>query len=181
MHNDVSFYNALKHAEGVPGIGRALSKISPFVSMIEILKQKSSSPEYSLEDLINEVLDATGYVEELRSEDTEDAQARVENINELINKAVAYETNCEDIPTLSGFLEEVALVADIDSLEDSNDVIILMTLHSAKGLEFPYVYLCGMEDGLFPSYMSINGDDPTEVEEERRLAYVGITRAMKQL
>lgn len=181
ISNDISFYNALKHAEGVPGIGRALSKISPFVSMIEILKQKSNTPGYSLEDLIQEVLDATGYVEDLKNEDSEEAEARIENINELINKAVAYEANCEDIPTLSGFLEEVALVADIDSLEESSDFIVLMTLHSAKGLEFPYVYLCGMEDGLFPSYMSISGDDPTEVEEERRLCYVGITRAMTEL
>lgn len=181
LHNDISFYTALRHAESVPGMSRALSKISPFVSMIEILKQKSADPTYSIEDLVNEVLEATGYLAELEAEDTEEANNRIENIQELINKVVAYEANCEDIPTLGGFLEEVALVADIDNVEESNDVVILMTLHSAKGLEFPYVYLCGMEDGLFPSYMSINGDDPTEVEEERRLAYVGITRAMKEL
>ncbi len=181
LTNEISFYTALKHAESIPGLSRALNKLSPFVSMIEILKQKAHSPGCSLSDLYDEVLEATGYLEELEKEGTEEAQGRIENIDELRNKIIAYEANSEDLPTLDGFLEEVALVADIDSLEESNDVVILMTLHSAKGLEFPYVYLAGMEDGLFPSYMSINGDDPTEVEEERRLCYVGITRAMKEL
>ena len=181
ISNGIGFYDALRHAESVPGLSRAVSKISPFVSMIEILKQKSQDPRYSLEDLLNEVLEATGYLAELEAEDTEEAKGRIENIEELINKVIAYEANCDDLPTLSGFLEEVALVADIDNLEESTDVVVLMTLHSAKGLEFPQVYLCGMEDGLFPSYMSINGDDPTELEEERRLCYVGITRAMKEL
>lgn len=179
--NGMSFYEALKHAESIPGLGRGTSKISPFVSLIEILKSKMAKPEYSLEDLINEVLEATGYLSELEAEDTEESQARIENINELINKVVAYEKTAEEEPTLSGFLEEVALVADIDNLEDSNNVVVLMTLHSAKGLEFPYVYLCGMEEGIFPSYMCINSDDPTDIEEERRLCYVGITRAMKRL
>ncbi len=179
--NGMSFYEALKHAESIPGLGRGTSKISPFVSLIEILKSKMAKPEYSLEDLINEVLEATGYLSELEAEDTEESQARIENINELINKVVAYEKTTEEEPTLSGFLEEVALVADIDNLEDSNNVVVLMTLHSAKGLEFPYVYLCGMEEGIFPSYMCINSDDPTDIEEERRLCYVGITRAMKRL
>lgn len=179
--NGMSFYEALKHAESIPGLGRGTSKISPFVSLIEILKSKMAKPEYSLEDLINEVLEATGYLSELEAEDTEESQARIENINELINKVVAYEKAAEEEPTLSGFLEEVALVADIDNLEDSNNVVVLMTLHSAKGLEFPYVYLCGMEEGIFPSYMCINSDDPTDIEEERRLCYVGITRAMKRL
>ncbi len=181
ISNGIGFYDALRHAESVPGLSRAVSKISPFVSMIEILKQKSQDPRYSLEDLLNEVLEATGYLAELEAEDTDEAKGRIENIEELINKVIAYEANCDDLPTLSGFLEEVALVADIDNLEESTDVVVLMTLHSAKGLEFPQVYLCGMEDGLFPSYMSINGDDPTELEEERRLCYVGITRAMKEL
>ena len=93
-----------------------------------------------------------------------------------------YEESCEDeMPTLSGFLEEVALVADIDSLDENSDYVVLMTLHSAKGLEFPNVYLVGMEDGIFPSYMTMMADDPTEIEEERRLCYVGITRAMDNL
>lgn len=181
IYNTISFYEALKHADSIPSLGRGAAKISPFVSLIEVLKSKLKDPSYSLEDLINEVLEATGYLSELEAEGTEEAQSRIENINELINKVVAYEKNAEEEPTLSGFLEEVALVADIDNLEDSNNVVVLMTLHAAKGLEFPYVYLCGMEEGIFPSYMSINSDDPTDVEEERRLCYVGITRAMKRL
>lgn len=180
-NNDLSFYDALRHADYIPGIGRGVSKIMPFVSMIESLKSKISSPTYSLEDLVNEIIDATGYVRELEEEGTEEAEDRINNINELINKLVEYEKNADEEPTLSGFLEEVALVADIDNLKESNNMVVLMTLHSAKGLEFPYVYLCGMEDGIFPSYMSITADDPTEIEEERRLCYVGITRAMKRL
>ena len=97
-----------------------------------------------------------------------------------MNKIIAFEED-NDEASLSEFLEEVSLVADIDNLESSNEKVVLMTLHSAKGLEFPYVYLAGMEDGLFPSYMTIVSDDALEVEEERRLAYVGITRAMKHL
>lgn len=181
QQNGLSFYQSLKQADSVPGTTRAASKISSFVSMIEVLKSKLNDPNYSLEDLLDEILESTGYIEELKEEGTEEAEGRIDNINELKNKLVAYESNCDEIPTLSGFLEEVALVADIDNLEQGSDVIVLMTLHSAKGLEFPYVYLCGMEDGIFPSYMSINGDDPTEIEEERRLCYVGITRAMKHL
>lgn len=181
QNNDISFYDALRHAEYIPSLGRGSSKISPFVSLIEILKSHLASPDYSLEDLMTEIIEATGYVAELEAEETEEAQGRIDNINELINKVVSFEKNAMEPPTLSQFLEEVALVADIDSLEESNNVVVLMTLHSAKGLEFPYVYLCGMEDGVFPSYMCITADDPTEVEEERRLCYVGITRAMKKL
>ncbi|WP_310603900.1 ATP-dependent helicase [Anaerosporobacter sp.] len=177
----MSFYAALKRAESIPGLGRGMSKISPFVSLIEVLKSKMANPEYSLEDLINEILEATGYLSELEAEDTEESQARIENINELINKVVSYEKSAQEEPSLSGFLEEVALVADIDNLEESNNVVVLMTLHAAKGLEFPYVYLCGMEEGVFPSYMCISSDDPTDIEEERRLCYVGITRAMTKL
>lgn len=102
----------------------------------------------------------------------------------MINKIVSYEESCrqkEETPTLSGFLEEVALIADIDNLNESDKQVMLMTLHSAKGLEFPIVYMTGMEDGLFPSYMTIVSDDPAEIEEERRLCYVGITRAEKML
>ena len=121
-------------------------------------------------------------MKELESEGTDEAEARIENIDELLSKVVAYEEG-EEQPTLSGFLEEVALVADIDSVGEENDYVVLMTLHSAKGLEFPKVFLAGMEDGLFPSYMSITSDNASSEleEEERRLAYVGITRAMKEL
>jgi len=179
--NNLSFYEALKHSDYIPTLGTA-SKISPFVSLIEILKSKLSSTEYSLTDLFDEILEATGYMEDLESQNIDDAEDRIENIGELKSKIAAYVENAEEEPTLSGFLEEVALVSDIDNLNEDNNQVILMTLHSAKGLEFPYVYLCGMEEGIFPSYMSIHADDPeSEIEEERRLCYVGITRAMKRL
>ena len=181
IQNNISFYKALLQASNIPGIGRGVSKIESFVGLIEVLKGKLNSPDYSLEDLINEIIEATGYVKELEDEDTVEANSRIENIEELINKIISFEKNAEEEPTLSAFLEEVALVADIDNLEDSTNVVVLMTLHSAKGLEFPYVYLCGMEDGVFPSYMTITSDDPSEIEEERRLCYVGITRAKKVL
>ena len=127
-------------------------------------------------------MDYTGYVEELKEEGNEEAEARIENIDELLSKIATYEESCEDsMPTLSGFLEEVVLVADIDSLDESSDYVVLMTLHSAKGLEFPEVYLAGMEDGIFPSYMTLTAEDTEELEEERRLCYVGITRAMENL
>lgn len=175
---DLSFYNALKLADDIPSLGRAGVKIKPFVTLIQSIRSKL---EYlSVSQILQEVIDETRYVEELKAEDTEEARARIENIDELISKAVAYEESAE-VPSLSGFLEEVALVADIDSLQEGNDYVVLMTLHSAKGLEFPNVYLAGMEEGLFPSYMTIVSDDPMEIEEERRLCYVGITRAMTEL
>ncbi|MEE1247921.1 MAG: DNA helicase PcrA [Lachnospiraceae bacterium] len=179
IEKEINFYTALKMAEDIPSLGRSAAKIKPFVTFIQAMRSKLEflSPSQILEDIIEE----TGYVTELEAEDTDEARARIENINELISKVVSYEEN-EENPTLSGFLEEVALVADIDSLDDESDYVVLMTLHSAKGLEFPQVYLAGMEDGLFPSYMSIASDNPTEeIEEERRLCYVGITRAKENL
>lgn len=181
LRNEMSFYDSLKHAQSIPGLGRGTSKIEPFVSFIEVLKSKLHNPDYSIEELLNEILEATGYERDLEAEDTDEARGRLENIDELRNKIIAFEANAEEAPTLSGFLEEVALVADIDNLDDSTNVVVLMTLHSAKGLEFPYVYLSGMEDGIFPSYMTITSDDHMEMEEERRLCYVGITRAKKKL
>lgn len=175
----ISFFEALESAGEVPGLGKALLKIQPFVHLIHELRLKLA--DISLEQLMEEILEQTGYAQELKDEGTEEADARLENIDELISKIVTYEEGAEH-PDLSEFLEEVALVADIDSLEDSDNRVLLMTLHSAKGLEFPCVYLAGMEDGIFPSYMSIAADNPTEeIEEERRLCYVGITRAMKEL
>ena len=178
----LTFYEALRHAESIPGLGRSTSKIVSFVSFIEAIKSNLSKENYSLKDLLEEIIEATGYTKELEESDDESAEDRIGNINELINKIAAYEEDSAEQPTLSGFLEEVALVADIDNLEEENNYVVLMTLHSAKGLEFPYVYLCGMEEGIFPSYMSISADNPElEIEEERRLCYVGITRAKKQL
>lgn len=179
MERGIGFYEALQTAYMIPGIGRSVSKLDSFTSLIEYLKDKAKS--MSISDLLQEILDMTGYIEDLKAEGEIESAARIENIDELMNKIVAYEENCEEKPTLSGFLEEVALVADIDSLEEDSDYVVLMTLHSAKGLEFPEVYLTGLEDGLFPSYMSIDSDDPTEIEEERRLCYVGITRARENL
>ena len=176
---DISFFEALEEAGEIPGLGKAALKIQPFVHLIH--EMRLSLADMSMQDLIQAILDKTGYAEDLKNEDTDESEARLENIDEFINKAVTYEEGAEE-PNLSGFLEEVALVADIDSVEDGDNRVLLMTLHSAKGLEFPYVFLAGMEDGLFPSYMSIAADDPTEeIEEERRLCYVGITRAMKEL
>lgn len=178
--HEIPFYTALRQASDIPGLGKAAEKIRPFVLFIQSMRAKLDNG-YSLTQLILEIIETTGYVEELEAEGTEEAQARIENIDELISKISSYEEG-EENPTLSGFLEEVALVADIDSLDENSDYVVLMTLHSAKGLEFPNVYLAGMEDGLFPSYMSITSDDATnELEEERRLAYVGITRAKERL
>ena len=178
----ISFYEALLAPEMIPGVGRSASKLDSFAALIEYFKGQAEKE--SLTDLLNEILDMTGYAQNLEADDEIDAESRLQNIEELLNKAAAYEEDCEDRgekATLSGFLEEVALVADIDSLEEDQDYVVLMTLHSAKGLEFPHVYLAGMEDGLFPSYMTITGDDPEELEEERRLCYVGITRAEQKL
>lgn len=178
----ISFYEALLAPEMIPGAGRSASKLDSFAALIEYFKGQAEKE--SLTDLLNEILDMTGYAQNLEADDEIDAESRLQNIEELLNKAAAYEEDCEDRgekAALSGFLEEVALVADIDSLEEDQDYVVLMTLHSAKGLEFPHVYLAGMEDGLFPSYMTITGDDPEELEEERRLCYVGITRAEQQL
>ena len=175
---DLSLFEALEFCDDIPRLGKAGDKIRAFVNMIDVFRAQS---EYiTLAELLQNVLDETGYVKELEAESTEEAQGRIENIDELMNKVIAYE-EAEEEPTLSGFLENVALVADIDSLNEAEDYVMLMTLHSAKGLEFPYVYMCGMEDGLFPSYMTIVNDDPEEIEEERRLCYVGITRAKKRL
>ena len=179
---NISFYDALRVAEEVPAIGRSLSKIEGFVTFIQSLKSKAQA--YSVTEILEEVIDLTGYVDELKAEDTEESRARIENIDELISKTVSYEEAMKTEgreATLSGFLEEIALIADIDTVDPDQDYVLLMTLHSAKGLEFPYVYLAGMEDGMFPSSMCIYSDDPADMEEERRLCYVGITRAMKEL
>ncbi len=164
----ISLYEALRVAEEVPSIGRSLSKIDGFVTFIQSLKSKADV--LSVEELLQEVIDDTGYVAELEAEDTEESRARIENIDELISKTVAYQEAMEEQnqpATLSGFLEEVALVADIDTVDPDQDYVLLMTLHSAKGLEFPKVFMVGMEDGIFPSHMTISYGDDGELEEER--------------
>ena len=181
-HDDLAvkrIINVPKRGIGATSMARSAGKIKPFVMFIQSLRARAEMD--SVSQLIQAIIDETGYVDELKAEGTDEAEQRIENIDELINKAVDYEQG-EENPTLSGFLEEVALVADIDGLDENSDYVVLMTLHSAKGLEFPNLYLAGMEDGLFPSYMSITSDDATsEIEEERRLAYVGITRAKEHL
>ena len=178
----MSFYEALQNAGEIPSIGRAASKIEGFVSFIQSLKSKAQA--YTVEEILEEIIDLTGYVDELKAEDTEESRARIENIDELISKTVSYQDlrSAEGAEaSLSGFLEEIALIADIDTVDPGQDYVLLMTLHSAKGLEFPNVYLAGMEDGIFPGSMSVFSADPSDMEEERRLCYVGITRAMKEL
>lgn len=180
LENDISFYTAISHAKSIPGLSRSVDKLEHFVALIDVFRSKSSSKEYSIEDLVNELLDVTGYTAELAAEKTIEANTRLEYIDEFINKIISYE---EENPEsdLEEFLEEVSLVADIDGYDESDELVVLMTMHGSKGLEFPYVFLAGMEDGLFPSYRSINSDDPQEVDEERRLCYVGITRAREEL
>lgn len=178
LGHDISFFEALKIADKIPTIGRSAVKLEGFVNLIRVFQSKIGY--ISLTELLEEIIKETGYRIELEAEGTEEALGRLENIDELISKMADYEENTEDA-SLSGFLEEVALIADVDNLDDTTDYVVLMTLHSAKGLEFPKVFLCGLEDGLFPSYLSVTSDDPSDLEEERRLCYVGITRAMESL
>ena len=175
----ISFFDACMEADRIPGLGRALSKINEFVNTIRVTRSLLADGS-SLKEIMEYIIKQTGYVKELEAENTDEAKDRIGNIDELVSKLVDYETGVDE-PSLSEFLEEVALVADIDSMDSNADYVVLMTIHSAKGLEFPNVYLCGMEEGLFPSYMSINSDDPSDIEEERRLCYVAITRAMNKL
>lgn len=178
--NDISLYAAVARGSEIPSLSKAAAgKLDNFCMLISELRAKSR--ELSIKELISEIINDVKYEEYLADDDEPDEIAdRMQNISELISKAAAYE-EVADMPTLSGFLEEVALVADIDNMDENNNIVSLMTLHSAKGLEFPCVYLAGMEDGNFPSYMAIQSDDKCDLEEERRLCYVGITRARKRL
>lgn len=177
---EMPFYEALRRVDEIPGCNRASAKIHSFVSLIEHFRMKLRGEMYSLEDMTQELLDVTGYVRELEAEDTDEANGRIENIESLMNKIVQYEED-NNGGTLNDLLEDIALVADIDTVSDDAEQVLLMTLHSAKGLEFPNVYICGMEETIFPVASAVFGDDPSELEEERRLCYVGITRAMKKL
>ena len=176
----ISFFEAAQEAEHVPGLSAAaVKKVSGFTNLIGVHRVRAE--EMKISELLKSVIKETGYEEELRKEGTEEAETRIENMDELISKAVQYEEHAEQ-PSLSGFLEEVALISDIDTLENSDDRVLLMTFHSAKGLEFPEVFMTGMEEGVFPGHMAINAENPEEeIEEERRLCYVGITRAKETL
>lgn len=174
----IGLYAAMERADEIMSLGRASAKIRPFVSLIQGLRRERAGK--TIAELIQTVLEKVDYEAYLADYDDEGGEERMANVDELITKAVSY-TESHEEPTLTEFLEEVALVADIDNVDGEDDRVLLMTLHSAKGLEFPNVYLAGMEDGLFPAYLSVNSDDPSDLEEERRLAYVGITRAMDEL
>lgn len=176
----ISMLEAAERAKEIPGMAaRTAGKIIQFAELIASFKSMIEEQE-SMDTIYDRILDETGYESELIAEHTEEAMTRLENIDELRNKIVEFAEDREDTG-LSEFLEEIALVSDLDSLSENDDQVKLMTLHSAKGLEFPYVFICGMEERVFPSGMALNSDDPDAIEEERRLCYVGITRAMKKL
>lgn len=179
MRQEISFLDALFQVEDVPGMGKAAGKVQQFTNLISDLREELQQG-LMIQELFDEILERTGYREELIAEHTEESMNRVENLEELRNKIITYEEQSEH-PTLEELLEEIALVAEVDSLNSSDDKVVLMTIHSAKGLEFPYVFLCGLEDGLFPGSMTINSGNPEDMEEERRLCYVGITRAKERL
>lgn len=189
---EISLYDGILRVTNDPllakslGLGRSLGGLTKFAGLIESFKDmalKTSSFVDLLKDLL-ESIDYYGYLEDEDDDDTK-LEDRKENIDELLNKLAQYEVQSEtgDEPaSLSGFLEEVALIGDIDNYSEDNDMVVLMTIHSAKGLEFPNVFIAGMEENIFPSALSINADYPEEeIAEERRLCYVGITRAKKKL
>ena len=178
---ETSLFSVMEKGDQIPGVKRAGLKLREFTDMIHECRDYALT--HTLVELSRHLLQVTGYIDALRASGEEDAEDRENNIEELIGKLADYEQRMEEDTqaTLSGFLEDVALVADIDSVEEGDNRVLLMTLHSAKGLEFPHVYITGMEDNVFPSYQSIQDYTGDSLEEERRLAYVGITRAMEDL
>ncbi len=176
--NGMSFYNAARMASEVAGMSKAAAaKVIAFTDIIEDYRRRL--PDTDIAFLIEDIVDSTGYKDELKASE-DDADERIENIDELISKAVSFIEETDE-PNLSDFLADVALIADIDRADMDADRALLMTLHGSKGLEFDKVYIAGAEDGVFPSMSAIYDEDPTEIEEERRLAYVGITRAKRSL
>ncbi len=173
---DVSIFSIISAASEVPELGRAASKLEGFVTMISRLRILKETMKVS--ELIQEVIEQSGIQKSYEEEDTLEAQSRIENIKELVSVALEFEAKNEE-QTLEDFLANVSLVADIDNMDENGDYVVLMTLHSAKGLEFPVVFMVGMEEGIFPGYRSMS--DENELEEERRLCYVGITRAKQKL
>ena len=171
----VSIFDVISNADSYPSLSRASSKLMQFSSMIKELEQ--AAQELKPHELLEKTLNLTGYYQFLDL-DKDTAQDRKENLNELKANLMRYEEESDD-PTLNGFLEEIALMTDIDNYNADSDTVVMMTLHSAKGLEFPVVFIIGMEDGVFPGTQSIYSND--DMEEERRLAYVGITRAKQEL
>ena len=175
MQSETSMYDVIKRADEF-GLNRVFVNSREFISQIEELRAKKDHIKIS--DLIKETLNKTGYTKALEDEDTAEAETRLENIEEFLTVAMEFEEQMAE-NSLEEFLEGITLSSDIDNADDQEDSVTLMTLHSAKGLEFPVVFLVGMEEGIFPGYKSIG--EPKELEEERRLCYVGITRAKQNL
>ena len=173
--NSLSLWEVLSDIDNIEELSKLKSKFSVFSESIEKLHEAKEKEE-SVADIIDFIMDEINYKASFLEEGTEEALARIENIEEFKNKAREYEST-----ELEAFLEDIALIADIDRYDEDSKRVTLMTLHAAKGLEFPYVYMSGMEEGLFPSSMSLFTGDESDVEEERRLCYVGITRAKKEL
>ena len=175
MADGVSMYNIIKAADQY-GLNRIYGNTREFISVIEELRDKKDS--MSVSDLIKQTLQKTGYTRALELENTTEAETRIENLDEFLTVAMEFEEEMAE-SSLSDFLEGISLSSDLDGMEESDENVTLMTLHSAKGLEFPVVFLVGMEEGIFPGYKTIG--EPQELEEERRLCYVGITRAKENL
>jgi DNA helicase-2/ATP-dependent DNA helicase PcrA len=173
-----SLYYVICHADEFEPLKRTSPKLLQFAETMESLVQAANDDDVSLNELYHMILDKTNYIEALKAEN-EEAQDRIDNINELASNMIQYEEDNEDEASLSGFLEEVSLMTDIDNFDADADTVVMMTMHSAKGLEFPVVFLPGFEEGIFPGLQAIY--NPSEIEEERRLAYVAITRAREEL
>lgn len=180
IENEICFYEALSRVNEITELKSRAKKFYEFYEMMEEFK---SAAEYEKpSEIIDLILRKTEYLREFKEEDTDESRMRIENVDEFVTKAIEFEKNMPvEEANLTTFLEDIALVADIDNYSEEEDTVALMTLHSAKGLEFPYVFIVGMEEGMFPSYRSINFGGQAEMEEERRLAYVGITRAKEVL
>ncbi len=176
--NNMSFYEALSHIDEITELKTRAKKFKEFYEVMTEIEKDAN--ELSVSELIESVLNKTGYVQLLQDEGTDEALARIENIDEFVSKAVEYEKSTDE-PSLREFLEDIALVADIDNYEPDEDTVVLMTMHSAKGLEFPYVFIVGMEEGMFPTYRVMQYGTNEDMEEERRLCYVAITRAKEEL
>ena len=179
--NQMSFLDAVFNADEIPEVARALAKLHKFADMIEEFREYAS--EHEISELLEHILDVTQYRAELEAEGTDESISRLEDIEELFNDIAYYEEE-EENPNLREFLAEkdmYTLNAGIDNLEDENNKVLLMTLHNAKGLEFNNVFLGGMEEGVFPGFGAMMSGDESEIEEERRLCYVGITRAKERL
>ncbi|HIT72965.1 MAG TPA: DNA helicase PcrA [Candidatus Fimicola cottocaccae] len=176
--NNISLYEAMSHIDEITDLKTRAKKFKEFYEVMKSIEEDAEN--LSVPELIDSVITKTGYVQILEDEGTDEALARIENIDEFVSKASEYEKNADE-PSLRGFLEDIALVADIDNYNEDDDCVSLMTMHSAKGLEFPYVFIVGMEEGMFPSYRVMMYGTNDDMEEERRLCYVGITRAKEEL